>query len=44
VNNRNIRIARNSRLVTDLVFKQQVITTVSAIINLYWDLVSFTRT
>ena len=27
--------------VTDLQFKQQVITTVSAVLNLYWDLVSF---
>ncbi len=41
VNNRNIRIARNNRTVSDLVFKQQVITTVAAIIGLYWDLVSF---
>ncbi len=41
VNNRNIRIAKNSRQVSDLVFRQQVITTVSAIVGLYWDLVSF---
>lgn len=41
VNSRNIRIAKNNREVSDLFFKQQVITTVSAIINLYWDLVSF---
>lgn len=41
VNNRNIRIAKNDLRVSDLVFEQQVITTVSAIINLYWDLVSF---
>jgi outer membrane protein TolC len=41
VNNRNIRIAKNDQRVSDLVFEQQVITTVSAIINLYWDLVSF---
>ena len=27
--------------VSDLQFKQQVITTVSAALNLYWDLVSF---
>ncbi len=40
-NNRNIRIAKNDMRVSDLVFEQQVITTVSAIINLYWDLVSF---
>jgi outer membrane protein len=41
VNNRNIRIAKNDVRVSDLVFEQQVITTVSAIINLYWDLVAF---
>ncbi len=41
VNNRNIRIARNSVKVSDLVFKQQVINTVSSTVNLYWDLVSF---
>ncbi len=32
---------RNNMKVTDLQLKQQVITTVSAILNLYWDLVSF---
>jgi outer membrane protein TolC len=41
VNNRNIRIAKNNQQVSDLVFKQQVITTVSAIVGAYWDLVSF---
>jgi outer membrane protein len=41
VNNRNIRVARNNMKVTELQFKRQVITTVSAILNLYWDLVSF---
>jgi hypothetical protein len=41
LNNRNIRIAKNNRRVADLVFKAQVITTVSAVIGLYWDLVSF---
>lgn len=40
VNNRNIRIASNNRKVADLVFKQQVIASVSNIIGLYWDLVS----
>jgi len=39
-NNRAIRVARNNRKVSDLVFKQQVITTVSNVIGLYWDLVS----
>ncbi len=41
LNRRNITIARNSREQSDLSFKQQVITTVTSIINLYWDLVSF---
>lgn len=41
VNNRNIRIAKNNLRVSDLVFKQQVISTVSTISNLYADLVSF---
>ncbi len=41
VNDRNIRVARNNMKVTDLQLKLQVITTVSAILNLYWDLVSF---
>jgi outer membrane protein TolC len=41
VNGRNIRVQRNNLKVTDLQFKQQVITTVSAALNLYWDLVSF---
>ena len=41
VNNRNIRVQRNNLKVTDLQLKQQVIVTVSAALNLYWDLVSF---
>ena len=41
VNNRNIRIAKNNMRVTDLVFKQQVITTVAQVVAAYWDLVSF---
>jgi outer membrane protein TolC len=41
VNTRYIRIARNNAKVTDLQFKQQVVTTVSAVLNLYWDLVAF---
>ena len=32
---------KNNLKVTDLQFKLQVITTVSAVLNLYWDLVSF---
>ena len=41
LNTRQMRIAKNNREVSDLVFKAQVITTVSAIKNLYWDLVSY---
>jgi len=41
VNNRNIRVQRNNLKVTDLQLKQQVVVTVSAVLNLYWDLVSF---
>jgi outer membrane protein len=41
VNGRNIRVQKNNVKVSDLQFKQQVITTVSAALNLYWDLVSF---
>jgi outer membrane protein TolC len=33
--------AKNNEKVSVLQFKQQVITTVSAVLNLYWDLVSF---
>lgn len=43
VNDRNIRVAKNNLKVNDLQLKQQVITTVSAMLNLYWDLVSFTE-
>src|SRR5262249_10343614 len=41
VNGRNIRVQKNNLKVSDLQFKLQVITTVSAALNLYWDLVSF---
>ena len=41
VNNRNIRVAKNNMKVSDLQLKLQVITTVSSVLNLYWDLVSF---
>ena len=41
VNNRNIRIAKNNIQVADLVFKQQVMTTVANVIGLYWDLVAY---
>ena len=40
LNKRYIRIARNSQKVADLVFKQQVMDTVSGIARLYTDLVS----
>lgn len=43
VNSRQIQIAKNNREVSDLTFKNQVITTVAAVMNLYWDLVSFTE-
>jgi outer membrane protein TolC len=41
VNGRNIRVQKNNIKVTDLQFKQQVSATVSAVLNLYWDLVEF---
>ncbi|MBV6431633.1 MAG: hypothetical protein IANPNBLG_01765 [Bryobacteraceae bacterium] len=43
VNGRNIRVQNNNLKVTDLQFRQQLITTVSAVLNLYWDLVSFNQ-
>lgn len=43
VNGRNILVQKNNIKVTDLQFKQQVITTVSAVLNLYWDLVAFNQ-
>lgn len=41
INSRQITIAKNNREVSDLTFKLQVITTVAAVMNLYWDLVAF---
>ncbi len=41
VNGRNIIVAKNNEKVSELQFKQQVITTVASVLNLYWDLVSF---
>jgi len=38
VNNRQIQIAKNNRELSDLTFKLQVITTVAAVMDLYWDL------
>ena len=43
VNSRQISIARNNREISDLTFKAQVITTVAAISDLYWDLVTYTE-
>jgi outer membrane protein len=40
VNNRYIRIAKNNRNVSDLVFQQQVESTAYAVARLYWDLVA----
>jgi outer membrane protein len=41
VNARNIRVQRNNVKVSDLQFRQQVATTISAALNLYWDYVAF---
>ena len=41
VNNRYIRVAKNNMKVNDLNFKEQVVTTIAGVLNLYWDLVSF---
>jgi outer membrane protein len=43
LNRRFIRIARNNQKTSDLVFRQQVIATVSGIVRLYDDLVSLTE-
>ena len=37
---RFIRIARNNKKISDIAFKNQIISTVSQIQNIYWDLVS----
>ncbi len=39
-NNRNMRLAKNSREITDIAFREQVIATVTQIQNIYWDLVN----
>lgn len=41
VNDRNIRVERNNLKFSNLQFQQQVMTTVAAALNLYWDLVSY---
>jgi outer membrane protein TolC len=43
LNSRQIHIAKNNREVSDLTFKLQVETTVAAVMELYWDLVSFNQ-
>jgi outer membrane protein TolC len=40
VNNRAIRVAKNQRHISDLTFKNQVMTTVANVVSLYWDLVT----
>jgi len=44
VNNRDIKVAQNNLKVTGLQLQRQVATTVSAALNLYWDLVTFEDT
>ena len=44
VNNRSIRVARNQLKTSDLAFQQQVIATVTNVVNLYWDLVADNET
>ncbi len=39
-NLRYIRIARNNKAITEITFRNQVLTTVSQIENIYWDLVN----
>jgi outer membrane protein len=41
VNSRDIKVARNGEKVNELQLQLQVATTVAAVVNLYWDLVSF---
>jgi len=40
VNGRFVRLARNTRGISDLVFEQQVVTTIASVVRVYWDLVS----
>jgi outer membrane protein TolC len=41
VNNRAIRVAKNQQNISDLTFKNQVMATVTNVVTLYWDLVTF---
>jgi outer membrane protein len=43
VNRRFIRIARNNQHISDSVFREQLISTASDVIRLYWDLVSLSE-
>jgi outer membrane protein TolC len=40
LNRRNITIAKNNREISDIAFRQQIISTVVQIQNIYWDLVN----
>jgi outer membrane protein len=40
LNRRNIVIAKNDREISDIAFRQQIISTVNQIQNIYWDLVN----
>src|ERR1039458_3558826 len=40
VNNRAIRVAKNQRHISDLTFKNQVMSSVANVVSLYWDLVT----
>jgi outer membrane protein TolC len=40
VNNRAIRVAKNQRHISDLTFKNQVMSTIANVVSLYWDLVT----
>jgi outer membrane protein len=40
INNRYIRVGKNSLRISDLTFKNQVMATVVGVVNLYWDLVT----
>jgi outer membrane protein len=41
VNNRDIEVAKNNLKLSNLQFRRQIALTISAVLNLYWDLVSF---
>jgi outer membrane protein len=41
LNNRVIRVAKNQIRISDLTFRQQIMTTVANVVSLYWDLVQF---